>query len=90
MNGPIRIVNDFLYLNYEVNEAETERDLSSIDPLTVEFFQNNQTSSVSVILLTNGQMDGRTEGQTNDCDFNTSLVEVITNSSTDTITTAIF
>ena len=38
-------------------------------------------SSISVILLTNGQnpqrMDGRTDGQTNGRDFNTSLAEVI-------------
>ena len=57
-------------------KLKTERDLSYIDPFTVEFFQNNQTSSISVILLTNGQTDGRTEGQTNGRDFNTSLAEV--------------
>ena len=58
-------------------KLKTERDLSYIDPLTVEFFQNNRTSNISVILLTNGRMDGRTEGQTNGGDFNTSLAEVI-------------
>ena len=54
-------------------KLKTERDLSYIDPLTVEFFQNNRTSSINVILLTNG----RTEGQTNGRNFNTSLAEVI-------------
>ena len=54
-------------------KLQTERDPSYIDPLTVEFFQNNGTSSFSVILLTNG----RKEGQTNCCKFNTSLAEVI-------------
>ena len=53
-------------------KLKTERDLSYIDPFTVEFFQNNGTSSISVILLTNGHKDG----QTNSCKFNTSLVEV--------------
>ena len=37
-------------------KLKIERDLSYIDPLTIEFFQNNGTSSISVILLTNGQM----------------------------------
>ena len=45
-------------------KLKTERDLSYIDPLTVEFFQNNGTSSISVILLTNGWKDGRTDRQT--------------------------
>ena len=54
-------------------KLKTERDLSYIDPVTVEFFQNNGTSSISVILLTNG----RKEGQTNGREFNTSLSEVI-------------
>ena len=62
---------------------KTERDLSYIDPLTVEFFQNNGTSSISVILLTNGRKDGRTDGQTNFREFNTSLAEVINNDSID-------
>ena len=53
-------------------KLKTERDLSYIDPLSVEFFQNNRTSGISVILLTNGRMDGRTNGR----EFNTSLVEV--------------
>ena len=61
-------------------KLKTERDLSYIDPLTVEFFQNNGTSSISVILLTNrqtdGRTDGRTDGQINGRDFNTSLAEV--------------
>ena len=52
-------------------KLKTERDLSYTDPLTVEFFQNNRTSSICVILLTNGRADGRT-----DSDFNTSLAEV--------------
>ena len=34
-------------------KLKTERDPSYIDPLTVEFFQNNGTSSISIILLTN-------------------------------------
>ena len=62
-------------------KLKTERDLSYIDPLTVEFFQNNRTSSISVILLTNGQTEPRTDGQTNCRDFNTSLAEVIIESS---------
>ena len=45
-------------------KLKTERDLSYIDPLTVEFFQNNRTSSISIILLTNGQTDGRKDRQT--------------------------
>ena len=59
----------FLYPDYEVNEAENR---SYIHPLPVEFFQSNGTSSISVILLTNGQTDGRTNGH----EFNTSLAEV--------------
>ena len=58
-------------------KLKTERDLSYIDPLTVEFFQNNRTSSISVILLTNRRRDRRTEGQTNGRDFSTYLAEVI-------------
>ena len=58
-------------------KLKTESDLIYIDPLTVEFFQNNETSSISVILLTNGQKEGRTEGQTNGQEFNTFLAEVI-------------
>ena len=54
-------------------KLKTERDLGCIDPITVELFQTNGTSSISVILPTNG----RTEGQTNGHDFNTSLAEVI-------------
>ena len=54
-------------------KLKTERDLSYIDPLTVEFVQNNRTSRISVILLTNR----RTDGQTNGHKFNTSLAEVI-------------
>ena len=54
-------------------KLKTERDLSYIDSLTVEFFQNNGTSSTSVIMLTNGRKDGRTNGR----EFNTSLMEVI-------------
>ena len=38
-------------------KLKTEKDLSYIDPLTVEFFQNNGTSSISVILLTNEKKD---------------------------------
>ena len=57
-------------------KLKTERDLSYI----VEFFQNNRTSSITVILLTNGRTDGRTDGrmdgQTNGRDFNTSLAQV--------------
>ena len=34
----IRIVYDFLYADYDVNEAENQKNLSYIDPLTVEFF----------------------------------------------------
>ena len=44
-------------------KLKTERDLSYIEPLTVEFFQNNRTSSISVILLTNGWTDGQTDGR---------------------------
>ena len=62
-------------------KLKTERDLSCIDPLTVEFFQNNRTSSISVILLTNGRTEPRTDGtpdgRTNGRNFNTSLAEVI-------------
>ena len=45
-------------------KLKTERDLSYIDPLTVEFFKNNETSSISVILLTNGLKEGQTDRQT--------------------------
>ena len=36
-------------------KLKTKRVLSYIDPLTFEFFQNNGTSSISVILLSNGR-----------------------------------
>ena len=52
-----------------MNEAE-----NYIDPLTVQFFHNNGTSSISVILLTNGRKDGRKDGQINGREFNTSLM----------------
>ena len=59
-------------------KLKTERDLSYIDLLTVEFFPNNGMSSINVILLTNGRKEGRTDGQTNGRKFNiTSLAEVI-------------
>ena len=45
---------------------------SYIDPLTVEFFENNGTSSTSKDARER-QMDGQTNGHK----FNTSLVEVI-------------
>ena len=57
-------------------KIEAERDLSYIDPLIVDFLQNNRTSGISVILLTHGRKDGWTDEQTNGCNFNTSLVEV--------------
>ena len=57
-------------------KLKTERDLSYIDLLTVVFFQNNGMSSISVILLTNGWKEGRTDGQINGHKFNTSLAEV--------------
>ena len=53
-------------------KLKTERDLSYIDPLTVESFQNNGTSSISITLLTKGRKDR----WTNSREFNTSLVEV--------------
>ena len=62
----------FLHPDYEVNEAE--------NLLNCGFFQNNWKSSISIILVTNGRKDGRTAGQTNNCEFNTSLAEVINNS----------
>ena len=37
---------------------------SYIDPLAVEFFQDNGTSSISVILVTNGRKEGQTDRQT--------------------------
>ena len=43
-------------------KPKTERDLSYIDHLSVEFFQNNGTSSIGVILLTKGWRDRRKEG----------------------------
>ena len=46
-------------------KLKTERYLSDIDPLTVEFFQNNGMSSICVILLTNIRKDGRKDRQTN-------------------------
>ena len=42
---------------------KTERDLSCIGSITVEFFQNHGTNSISVILLTNGRKDGRKNGR---------------------------
>ena len=57
-------------------KLKTERDPSYIDSLTVEFFQNNGTSSISVMLLANGRTEGRTERRTNSRDFNTFLSEV--------------
>ena len=56
-------------------KLKTKRDLSYIDPLTVEFFQKNGTSSICIILLTKG----RTDGQTNSREFNTFFVEVTIN-----------
>ena len=44
-------------------KLKTERDLSYIDPLTVEFFQSNRMSSISIILLTNGRKEGQTDRQ---------------------------
>ena len=41
-------------------KLKTERDLSYMDPLTVKCFQSNGTSSISVILLTNGRKGGQT------------------------------
>ena len=58
-------------------KLRTERDLSYIDPLTVEFFQNKGTNSISVILLINGRKDGRKDGQINSRKFSTSLAEII-------------
>ena len=43
-------------------KLKTKRDLSYIDPLTVEFFQNNRMSSISVMLLTNGRVEPRKDG----------------------------
>ena len=61
-------------------KLKTERDPSYIDPRIVDFFQNNGTRSISVILLTNRQKDGwkegRTDRQINGREFNTSLAEV--------------
>ena len=45
-------------------KLKTERDLSYIDPVTVDLFETNGTSSISVILLTNGRTDGRKDGRT--------------------------
>ena len=59
-------------------KLKNEMDRSYLDPLNVKAFQNNGTSSISVILLTKGRKDGWTDGQTNGREFNTSLVEVIT------------
>ena len=47
-------------------KLKTERDLSYIDLLTIEFFQNNETSSISVILLTNGWKDERKDRWTDE------------------------
>ena len=54
-------------------QLKNEIDLSYIDPLTVELFQNNGTSSISIILLTNEWKDGREDSR----EFKTSLAEVI-------------
>ena len=43
-------------------KLKTERDLSYIDPLTVEFLQNNGMSSISIILLRKEQTEGWKEG----------------------------
>ena len=43
-------------------KLKTERDLSYIDLLTVEF--SHGTSSISVILLTNGRTDRQKDRQT--------------------------
>ena len=59
-------------------KLKTERDVSYIDPLTAEFFQNNGMSNFSIILPTNGQKEGQKDGQTNSRKFNTSLAEVVT------------
>ena len=56
-------------------KLKTETHLSYIDPLTVEFYQNNQIDA-----LNPGLTEHRTDGRTNGRDFNTSLVEVIINS----------
>ena len=63
-NGPIRILNDLLYPDYEGNEAENRKGSNYWDPITVEFFQTNETGSISVILLTNGRNPGRTDRRT--------------------------
>ena len=61
-------------------KLKTKRDLSYINPLTVEFFQNNGTGSISITLLTNRRTeawtDRWTEGRTNGREINTSLAEV--------------
>ena len=44
-------------------KLKNERDLSYIDPLTKEFFQNNGMISISVVLITNGLKDGQTSGR---------------------------
>ena len=54
-------------------KLKTERYRSYIDPLTVEFFQNNGTGSISVILLTNGRKDRRKDGQTYMLRYNSSF-----------------
>ena len=54
-------------------KLKIERDLSYIDTLAVDFFQNNPNSSICIILLTNRQRDKMTDGHK----FNTSLTEVI-------------
>ena len=57
-------------------KLKTERDISYIDPVTVEYFQTNGTSCISVTLLTNRRTDGQTDGQINNREFNTSFAEV--------------
>ena len=58
-------------------KLKIERNLNYLDPVTVEFFQNNGTSNISLILLTNGWTEGRKDRQTNGREFNISLAEVI-------------
>ena len=63
VNGTIRIIHEFLYPDYEVNEAENRKGfkLHRSPYCWIEFFQNNGMSSISVILLTNGRKDGQTD-----------------------------
>ena len=45
----------FLYPNYKVNEAENQKGSKLIDPVTVEFFQKNGTSTISLFGLLSAQ-----------------------------------